>query len=168
MIPAEDIMDLLKLCLASTYFHYNDKHYKHLHGTAMESPVSVVVAEIVMQNIEKRGLYTCRQTIPLWLCYADEKFTAVRHAEIDAFHHHHNGHNTDIQFNREVEENGKEPFLDCLVSREDNLLRTTVYNEPTQNRLLDESSYNLGDIRHKATTIRTPKRRAQLVCSTST
>ena len=157
MIPTEDIMDLLKLCLASTYFHYNDNHYKKLHGTAMESPVSVVVAEIVMQNIEKRGLYTCRQTIPLWLCYADEKFTAVRHAEIDAFHHHHNGHNTDIQFNR-----------DCLVSREDNLLQTTVYNDPTQNRLLDESSYNLGDTRHKATTIRTPKRRAQLVCSTST
>ena len=51
MIPAEDIMDLLKLCLASTYFHYNDNHYKQLHGTAMESPVSVVVAEIVMQNI---------------------------------------------------------------------------------------------------------------------
>ena len=63
MIPTEDIMDLLKLCLASTYFHYNDNHYKQLHGTAMESPVSVVVAEIVMQNIEKRGLYTCRQTI---------------------------------------------------------------------------------------------------------
>ena len=56
MIPAEDIMDLLKLCLTSTYFHYNGKHYKQLHGTAMESPVSVVVAEIVMQNIEKRGL----------------------------------------------------------------------------------------------------------------
>ena len=55
MIPAEDIMDLLKLCLTSTYFHYNGKHYKQLHGTAMES-VSVVVAEIVMQNIEKRGL----------------------------------------------------------------------------------------------------------------
>ena len=75
MIPAEDIMDLLKLCIALTYFHYNDNHYKQLHGTAMESPVSVVVAETVMQNIEKRGLYTCLQTIPLWLCYADEKFT---------------------------------------------------------------------------------------------
>ena len=56
MIPAEDIMDLLNLCPTSTYFQYNGKHYKQLHGTAMESPVSVVVAEIVMQNIEKRGL----------------------------------------------------------------------------------------------------------------
>ena len=38
-------MDLLNLCLTSTYFQYNGKHYKQLHGTAMGSPVSFVVAE---------------------------------------------------------------------------------------------------------------------------
>ena len=42
-LPTEDIMDLLNLCLTSTYFQYNGKHYKQLHGTAMGSPVSVVV-----------------------------------------------------------------------------------------------------------------------------
>ena len=153
-LPTEDIMDLLNLCLTSTYFQYNGKHYKQLHGTAMGSPVSVVVAEIVMQNIEESALSTCRQTIPLWLRYVDDTFTAVRHDEIDAFHHHLNEQNTDIQFIREVEENGKLPFLDCLVSRDDNSLRTTVYRKPTHtDRLLDESSYN--PTSHKATTIRT-------------
>ena len=44
--------------LTSTYFHYNGKHYKQLHGTAMGSPVSVVVAEIFMQNIEEQALAT--------------------------------------------------------------------------------------------------------------
>ena len=81
-------MDLLNLCLTSTYFQYNGKHYKQLHGTAMGSPVSVVVAEIVMQNIEERALATCRQTIPLWLRYVDDTFTAVHKDEIDAFHNH--------------------------------------------------------------------------------
>ena len=51
-------MDLLNLCLTSTYFQYNGKHYKQLHGTVMGSPVSVVVAEIVMQNIEEQVLAT--------------------------------------------------------------------------------------------------------------
>ena len=103
-LPTEDIMDLLNLCLTSTYFQYNGKHYKQLHGTAMGSPVSVVVAEIVMQNIEESALSTCWQTIPLWLRFVDDTFTAVRQDEIDAFHHHLNGQNTDIQFTREVEE----------------------------------------------------------------
>ncbi|PFX12965.1 G-protein coupled receptor GRL101 [Stylophora pistillata] len=151
---------------SSEYVKYNGKHYKQLHGTAMGSPVSVVIAEIVMQNIEERALSTCRQTIPLWLRYVDDTFTAVRHDEIDAFHNHLNEQNTDIQFTREVEENGKLPFLDCLVSHNDNSLRTTVYRKPTHtDRLLDESSYN--PTSHKATTIRTLTRRAQLVCDST-
>ena len=54
-------------------------------------------------------------------------------------------------------------FLDCLVTRDNNHLRTTVYRKPTHtDRLLDECSYN--PTSHKATTIRTLTRRAQLVC----
>ena len=53
-LPRDDIMDLLNLWLTSMYFQYNGKHYKQLHGTAMGSPVSVVVAEILVQNIENK------------------------------------------------------------------------------------------------------------------
>ena len=129
-LPTEDIMDLLNLCLKSTYFQYNGKHYKQLHGTATGSPVSVVVAEIVMQNIEERTLSTCRQTIPLWLRYVDDTFTAVRQDEIDAFHHHLNGQNTDIQFTREVEENGKLPFLDCQETNTYRQVTGRVFLQP--------------------------------------
>ena len=34
-LPTDDLMDLLHLCLTSTYFQYNGRHYKQLHGTAM-------------------------------------------------------------------------------------------------------------------------------------
>ena len=80
----------------------------------MGSPVSVVVAEIVMQHVEERALATCGQTIPLWLRYVDE---TVHKDKIDDFHDHLNEQNADIQFPKEIEENGKLPFLDCLVSR---------------------------------------------------
>ena len=162
-LPTDDLMDLLNLCLTSTYFQYNGKHYKQLHGTAMGSPVSVVVAEIVMQNIEELALATYKRTLPLWLRYVDDTFTAVHKDEIDDFHEHLNGQNADIQFTKEIEENGKRPFLDCLVTRDNNKLRTTIYRKPTHtDRLLDQSSYN--PTSHKATTIRTLTRRAQLVC----
>ena len=36
-LPSDDIMDLLNLCLTSTYCQYSGKHYKQLHGTAMGS-----------------------------------------------------------------------------------------------------------------------------------
>ena len=136
-------MDLLHLCLTSTYFQYNGKHYTQLHRNAMGSPVSVVLAEIVMQNIEEQALATYSETLPLWLRYVDDTITAVHENKIDEFHEHLNEQNTNIQFTKEIEENGKIPFLDCLVTRENNTLRTTVYRKPTHtDRLLDQTSYN--------------------------
>ena len=91
--------------------------------------------------------------------YVDDTITAVHQNKIDEFHEH-----TNIQFTKEVEENGKIPFLDCLVTRENNTLRTTVYRKPTHtDRLLDQTFYN--PTSHKATTVRTLRtRRAQIVC----
>ena len=74
--------------------------------------------------------------------------------EIDDFHEHLNRQNAHIQFTKEIEENGKIPFLDCLVTRDNNQLRTTYscLQKPIHtDRLLDECS-------HPRT------RRAQLVC----
>ena len=88
--------DLLNLCLTLTYFQYKGKHYKQLHGAAMGLPVSVIVAEIVMQHVEKCDLATCRQTIPLWLCYVDNAFTAEHKDKIDTFYDHHNKQSANI------------------------------------------------------------------------
>ena len=129
----------------------------------MGSPVSVVVAEIVMQNIEEQALATYSETLPLSLRYVDDTITAVHKNKIDEFHEHLNKQNTSIQFTKEIEEHGKIPFLDCLVTRENNTLQTTVYRKPTHtDRLLHQTSYN--PTSHKATTVRTLTRRGQIVC----
>ena len=71
-----------------------------------------------------------------------------------------------LQFTKEIEENGKIPFLDCLVSRGENKLRTTIYRKPTHtDRLLNQSSHN--PTSHKATAIQTLTRQAQLVCDST-
>ena len=80
--------------------------------------LSIVVAEIVLKSIEEQALATYKQTVPLWLryMYVDDTFTAVHKDEIDTFHENLNRQNTNKQFTREVEENGKIPFLDCQVT----------------------------------------------------
>ena len=166
-LPNDKIMDLLKLCLESTFFQYNGRHCKQLHGTAIGSPVSVVVDEIVMQHIEKRALATYDQTLHFWFRYVDDTITILQTDDIDVFHGHLNRQNSDIQFTRELEDNGKLPCVpDCLVSRDDTRLRTTVYHKPTHtDRLLDQSSYN--PTLHRATTVRTLTRRAQIICDSA-
>ena len=107
----------------------------------MGSPVSVVVAEIVMQKMEEQALATYSETLPLWLRYVYYTITAVHENKIDESHEHLNEQNTNIQFTKEIEENGKIPFLDSLVTRKNNALRTTVYRKPTYtDRLLEQMS----------------------------
>ena len=50
----------------------------------MGSPVSVVVAEIVMQKIEEQALASYKRTIPLWLRYVDDTFTTL-HKHVNEF-----------------------------------------------------------------------------------
>lgn len=115
-----------------------------------------------MQHVEERALATCRQTIPLWLRYVDGTFTAVHKDEIDAFHDHLNGEqNADIQFTKEIEENGQLPFLDSLVSRE-----RTTNDQCTENRRIPtdySTSHPTTRPHHDYIDL---TRRAQLVCDT--
>jgi len=105
----------------------------------MGSRASDVVAEIVIEQAEERALGICRQTIQLWLRYVDDTFTAVYKDDTDDFHDHLNEQNADIQFTKDIEDNGKLPFLDCLVSHNNNELRSTVYRKQRHtDRLLDE------------------------------
>ena len=70
----------------------------------------LLAVKTVMQNIEERALATYKRTLPLWLRYVDDTFTAVHKDEIDDFHEHLNGQNADIQFTKEIEENDKYLF----------------------------------------------------------
>ena len=80
------------------------------------------------KNIEEQALATYTRTIPLRIRDVDDTFTTVQKDEIDDFHEHLTC--TDIQFTKQIEENGKIPFLACLITRDNNRIRTT-YRKPT-------------------------------------
>ena len=49
-----DIMTALKLCLDNTYLYFCDTFYHQIFGVAMGSPVSVIIAILMMENVEKK------------------------------------------------------------------------------------------------------------------
>ena len=48
------IINLLEVCLKSTSFVFQGQYYQQLEGAAMGSPLSPIVANIVMENFEKK------------------------------------------------------------------------------------------------------------------
>ena len=157
----EVIMDLLSLCLTSTYILSVQRETvqavaRNSYGVTGFS----CCRRNCDSNIEEHALGTCRQRIQLRLSHVDDTFAAVHKDEIHSFHNHLNDHNTEIE--EKIEEHGKLRFLDCLVSGNNNELRATIYRKPTHtDRVLDESSYN--PTSYKATSIKTLTRRAQLI-----
>ena len=57
-LTTDEITTLLEFCLNATYFAFRNSLYQQVHGTAMGSPVSVVVADLVMEDVESRAIAT--------------------------------------------------------------------------------------------------------------
>ena len=51
------VVTLLQFCLNAIYLAYQGQFYQQSFGTAMGSPVSVTVANLVMEDVEQRALH---------------------------------------------------------------------------------------------------------------
>ncbi|KAM4589401.1 uncharacterized protein V3H82_003528 isoform 2-T2 [Fundulus diaphanus] len=160
----DQICNLLDLCLSTTYFKFSDQFYRQKHGCAMGSPVSPIVANLYMEEMEKRALGTFRGTPPShWFRYVDDTFVKIQLKEVEAFTRHINSVDNNIKFTREDANDNKLPFLDCLVNVEgDGNLNIEVYRKPTHTDqyLLFDSHHPL---EHKLSVIRTLQHRAEHV-----
>ena len=80
----ESIMKLSELCVNANIFQYDNKLYKQITGMPMGSPVSVVVAELTLQNIEKKNILNYNTNdILLWKIYVDDCLAVVKTSQID-------------------------------------------------------------------------------------
>ena len=54
VLPVEDIILLVEICLNNTYFSFQDQFYEQVKGAAMGSPVNPIVANLYMEYLSKR------------------------------------------------------------------------------------------------------------------
>ena len=53
-LTLENILDLLELCLTTTYFVYNGVYYRQKFGAPMGAPISPGVADLTMEDLRKK------------------------------------------------------------------------------------------------------------------
>ena len=129
-LPLEDITDLLSFCLNTTQFVFEGTYYKQVFGTAMGSPVSAVIANLVMEDIEHRALTTAPVSPSFWKRFVDDVISAVSQDEIVVLLQHLNSIEPSIHFTVERETDGRLPFLDTRVQKKtDGKLETVVYRK---------------------------------------
>jgi len=130
IIPQKEFLDAIKLVLDSTFFTFDNQFYKQNFGTPMGSPLSPIIADIVMQELENTVLSTVSFPIPIFYRFVDDIVMAVPEKEtkfiLEAFNKFH----PRLQFT--LERGGSRiNFLDTTIVIENNRLKLDWYHKPT-------------------------------------
>ena len=102
-LDSNEIISLLKFILSNNFFIYDDKIYKQIHGCAMGSPVSPVVANLCMEAIEEMAINTSEVQPKVWKRYVDDSFCIIKRDAVNSFHTTLNSIDPHISFTIEEE-----------------------------------------------------------------
>ena len=136
-------------------------------GAAMGSPISPLVANLFMEELEVQAIRTSTTPPILWKRFVDDTITVIKKNNRDSFLQHLNSIHSKIKFTcEEVREDGSMPFLDILVTPEkDGSLKTSVFRKTAHTDLyLQWDSHHT--IPSKYSVAGTLFHRATIVCST--
>ena len=160
------ITSLLELCLINTYFLFQGKYYEQVQGAVMGSPISPLIANIFMEEFEVKALSSTLHPPSLWLRFVDDTFVINRAEHSHALLQHINSQDPHIQFTMEPTQQGSLPFLDTLVTiQQDNTFSISVYRKPTHTDQYLHWDSNL-HITAKQSVFNTLAHRAKVVSST--
>ena len=132
LLTPKEFGELLFLVVSTTYFQYNDVIYEQTYGMAMGSPLCPVLANLFMEEFERKALNTAPHRPKFWGRYVDD--TGVvnqREYEQELFEHINSQHDS-IQFTMEREKDNRLPMLDVMMIRNpDNTITTDVFRKET-------------------------------------
>ncbi|BHF62054.1 hypothetical protein SprV_0100503500 [Sparganum proliferum] len=162
-LKTEHLMELLRYCL-KTYFTFGGQMYKQIKGSPMGSPISGLIAEVVLQRIEH--LVFTKYQPRFWARYVDDTFAIVKSSDMEHLKELLNSVDPNIQFTMEAETNNQLPFLDVLVRWcATGQLQTTVFRKATNTRQILHFNSN-HPLSHKRSCVRTLFQRVETHCST--
>ena len=134
-LNVDDIIELLKFVLETTYFRYEGEIYQQKFGVAMGSLVSPIVVNLYMEDLEQKIIATapvdCQPRN--WKRYADDVICLVHTGKAKKLQHMNTVDPTGcIILMREDEENNSMPFLDAkFTKKEDGSVKSTVSRKKT-------------------------------------
>ena len=111
-----DIMTALNLCLDNTYLYFRGKIDCQIFGVAMGSPISVIIENLVKENVEEGAMSTFLNPHKVWRRYVDDTFVIIKKIEVDEFYNHINNIEPSITLTIEHETYNSIPFLDVCVT----------------------------------------------------
>ena len=162
-LPWTDFEEGLQLCLNSTDFKFNGTTFFQKRGLPMGSPFSPILADLVMDDLEKEKLANLDFEVPVYLRYVDDILIVAPSTQVDRILQIFNANTLNIKFTLEKESERAINFMDITITRKQNQkLSFNWYRKPTwSGRYLNFNSHH--PLRYKKSVINNLVDRAMLL-----
>jgi len=130
-IPKKEFIIALKLILESTFFSFDKIIYKQIFGTPMGSPLSPIIADLVLQDLETKAIKKLPLELPLYYRYVDDILFAAPVDQLDIIREIFNSFHDRLSFTLEIGVDNMINFLDVTVILNDQKILFDRYEKPT-------------------------------------
>jgi len=110
-----------KFVLSLTYFTFNNITYKQTYGTPMESPLSLIIAEIVMQDFGGERSQDFELPTLFYYQYVDDIVFAAQDNDVSYILNAFNDYHQKLKFTSEKECGRGLSFLDLLLYKDNKI-----------------------------------------------
>jgi len=130
-IPKDEFMRAITLILNSTFFAFKKIIYKQTFGTPMGSPLSPIIADLVLQDLEQSALIQLPIRLPIYFRYVDDILLAAPNDCFDTILEIFNSFHERIKFTLEISNNDRINFLDITIINDGHGLVFDCYKKPS-------------------------------------
>jgi len=130
-ITKKEFIIAMHFLLDFTFFSFDNIVYRQIFGTPMGSPLSPILADIVMQDLEERAISNLKFTLPFYYRYVDDILLLTSTDKVDTILDSFNNIHSRLQFTVEYENNRTISFLDLKLIVVNNTLYIDWYRKET-------------------------------------
>ncbi|XP_062714319.1 uncharacterized protein LOC134291055 [Aedes albopictus] len=142
-ISWDRVKHAMKTVLEASFFQYDGKFYCQTTGVPMGSPLSPVVANLIMEKVEQEAITQLEEkniTLSIYRRYVDDCFIVGRREDVEKVVEQFNVIDEKLQFTVEEEMDEALRFLDLTLSRSGERIRKMWFPKQKDGRYLDYHS----------------------------
>jgi len=129
-IPNDEFILALKMIFESTYFTFNNVIYRQNFDTPMGSPLSPIIADLVLRDIESRAINVLNVPLPIYFRFVDDILLAAPSDSVNDIVNTFNSFHPRLQFTLEVGGDSLN-FLDVTIVKLNGNLEFDWFHKPT-------------------------------------
>lgn len=142
-IIIEELITVLDLCLKQNYLLFNDFFYEQQEGLAMGNPLSPLLAELFMNDLENKIANSkFFDSCLYWHRYVDDILIRFKGTDrqLTNFFDFLNSLHPKIKFTLEIEVNNSINFLDLTITKVNNKHQFSIFHKETHTDTIIPSS----------------------------